>query len=91
MRILTKPDLDNAILLEELIIIMENFGIKDTVKLQRPLTGQSEKRKSSQGMNPLIDLQSMDEKSIKIIAKLMLAMMELNLSLHEFFDGVIYE
>ena len=40
---------------------------------------------------PLIDLQSMDEKSIKIIAKLMLAMMELNMSLHEFFDGVIYE
>jgi hypothetical protein len=27
MRILTKPDLDNAILLQELIIIMENFGI----------------------------------------------------------------
>ena len=40
---------------------------------------------------PLVDLQSMDEKSIKIIAKLMLAMMELGLSLHEFFDGVIYE
>ena len=27
MRILTKPDLDNAIMLSELIIIMENFGI----------------------------------------------------------------
>jgi hypothetical protein len=27
MRILTKPDLENAILLQELIIIMENFGI----------------------------------------------------------------
>ncbi len=70
---------------------MENFGIQENGKLQRPPTGQSDKRKSSQGMNPLIDLQSLDEKSIKIIAKLMLAMMELNLSLHEFFDGVIYE
>jgi hypothetical protein len=29
MRILTKPDLDNAILLQELIIIMENFGIQE--------------------------------------------------------------
>lgn len=29
MRILTKPDLDNAILLQELIIIMENFNIND--------------------------------------------------------------
>ena len=27
MRVLTKPNLDNAILLKELIIIMENFGI----------------------------------------------------------------
>lgn len=29
MRVLTKPDLDNAILVKELQIIMENFGIKE--------------------------------------------------------------
>lgn len=29
MRVLTKPDLENAILLNELIIIMENFGISE--------------------------------------------------------------
>jgi hypothetical protein len=29
MRVLTKPDLENAILLKELIVIMENFGIFD--------------------------------------------------------------
>jgi len=29
MRVLTKPNLENAILLKELIIIMENFGIQD--------------------------------------------------------------
>jgi hypothetical protein len=29
MRVLTKPDLENAIVLNELIIIMENFGIQD--------------------------------------------------------------
>ena len=29
MRVLTKPDLENAILLKELIVIMENFGIYD--------------------------------------------------------------
>ena len=29
MRVLTKADLENAILLRELIVIMENFGIKD--------------------------------------------------------------
>ena len=29
MRVLTKPELENAILLKELILIMENFGIQD--------------------------------------------------------------
>ena len=29
MRVLTKADLENAILLRELIVIMENFGIQD--------------------------------------------------------------
>lgn len=29
MRVLTKADLENAILLRELIVIMENFGILD--------------------------------------------------------------
>jgi hypothetical protein len=29
MRVLTKPDLENAILVKELIVIMENFGIVD--------------------------------------------------------------
>jgi phosphoglycerate-specific signal transduction histidine kinase len=33
----------------------------------------------------------LDEKSVKIMAKLMLAMMELNMSLYEFFEGCIYE
>ena len=33
----------------------------------------------------------MDEKSIKILAKLMLALMELNMSIHDFFEGVIFE
>ncbi len=38
-----------------------------------------------------MDLTQLDEKSIKIMAKLMLALMELNVSLYEFFDGAIYE
>jgi hypothetical protein len=33
----------------------------------------------------------LDEKSIKILAKLMLALMELNMSIHDFFEGVIFE
>lgn len=38
-----------------------------------------------------MDLSLLDEKSIKILAKLMLALMELNVSLYDFFDGCIYE
>jgi hypothetical protein len=38
-----------------------------------------------------LDLSQLDEKSIKILSKLMLALMELNKSLYDFFDGAIYE
>ena len=38
-----------------------------------------------------MDLSQLDEKSIKIMAKLMLALMEINVSLYDFFDGQIYE
>lgn len=38
-----------------------------------------------------MDLSLLDEKSIKIMAKLMLALMQLNVTLYDFFEGVIYE
>jgi hypothetical protein len=38
-----------------------------------------------------MDLSLLNEKSIKILAKLMLALMELNISLYDFFQGCIYE
>ena len=85
MRVLTKPDIENAILLQELIIIMENFGITDHPSADTPADTPAKRK------NEAFDLQSMDEKSIKILAKLMLALMELNVSLHEFFEGVIFE
>lgn len=36
-------------------------------------------------------MSQLDEKSIKIMAKLMIALMELNVSLYDFFEGFIYE
>ena len=38
-----------------------------------------------------MDLSLLDEKSIKVLAKLMLALMQLNVTLYDFFEGVIYE
>jgi hypothetical protein len=45
------------------------------------------RKKKSKG----VDLSLLDEKSVKIMAKLMLAMMELNMSLYDFFEGAIYQ
>jgi hypothetical protein len=89
MRILTKPDIENAILLQELVIIMENFGITEDAPVHQEQ--ETPTRAAKQRKNEAFDLQSMDEKSIKILAKLMLALMELNVSLQEFFEGVIFE
>ena len=113
MRVLTKADLENAILLRELIVIMENFGIQDDdgegaeeegsdEKMQNDTSqadestvqkeGTSGKKKKKSADNAVqMDLSQLDEKSIKILAKLMLALMELNVSLYDFFDGSIYE
>lgn len=33
----------------------------------------------------------LSEKSIKTLAKLLLALIELNITIYEFFDGAIYE
>lgn len=90
MRILTKPDLENSILLQELIIIMENFGIQDKATAGRESSKEEVPREQRRSAGA-IDLSQLDEKSIKILAKLMLALMELGISLHEFFEGVIYE
>ena len=93
MRVLTKQDLENAILLRELIVIMDNFGIKDDglVPDDAPEAGKDAGKKKKKKAEKPLDLTQLDEKSIKIMAKLMIALMELNVSLYDFFDGFIYE
>ena len=111
MRVLTKADLENAILLRELIVIMDNFGIQDDEGNTAAAEGgkddsnakdgspdaedssnkKKKKKKGAAEANQALDLSQLDEKSIKILAKLMLALMELNVSLYDFFDGAIYE
>ena len=38
-----------------------------------------------------MELGLLDDKSIKIMAKLMIALMELNITLYDFFEGAIFE
>ncbi|CDW75040.1 UNKNOWN [Stylonychia lemnae] len=119
MRVLTKEKLDNAIMLKELIVIMENFGIQDdegqaeyheehsieNENEMSPNPSQSNansspdkggdsnkpKKKKKKKEEGGLDLNQLDKKSIKILAKLILALMELNVSLYDFFGGAIYE
>eukprot|EP00347_Sterkiella_histriomuscorum_P007882 403347201 len=123
MRVLTKPELENAIMVKELIVIMENFGIQDDEEangdpskpeLQEeqsiskadeqsqsspdksksdvtPNTNSQTKKKKKKKGEAAMDLTQLDAKSIKILAKIILALMELNISLYDFFDGAIYE
>lgn len=108
MRVLTKPNLDNAILVKELIIIMSNFGIPDDdhiegqssegadnsiVKKEKSESkeGSSKKKQKKKKGGANFDMSLLDEKSIKILAKLLLALIDLNVSLYDFFDGAIYE
>ena len=106
MRVLTKADLENAILLRELIVIMDNFGIQDDEgnennamdtsqnaadDSEAKKSSGSKKKKKNGAAGAALDLSQLDEKSIKILAKLMLALMELNVTLYDFFDGAIYE
>lgn len=36
-------------------------------------------------------MSMLDEKSIKTLAKLLLALIELNINIYDFFEGAIYE
>jgi hypothetical protein len=48
-------------------------------------------REEGKGYAKPLDLSQQGKKSIKTLAKLMLTLMELNVSLYDFFEGVIYE
>jgi len=52
---------------------------------------KEEKKKKKKKAQGKVDLSQLDEKSIKTLAKLMLALIELEVSLYDFFDGAIYE
>ena len=90
MRVLTKADLENAILVKELVLIMENFGILDEEAAEaieeRPVSGEKPKRKKKGE-----DLSRLDKESLDILVTVMLALMEWNVSLYELFEGAIFE
>ena len=115
LRVLTKPELDNAIVLDELLQIMGNLGLydgddeyghgqdespdgrynedeeqysdfeRDASPESMDMEGKNRKSKEA------LDLSKLDEKSVKIMVMLMVNLLQLNMTTHEFFREVCFE
>ena len=53
--------------------------------------GDTANKKKGKKKEKQLDLAELDNKSIKILAKLMMALLDLSITLYEFFEGAIYD
>jgi hypothetical protein len=53
--------------------------------------GDTATKKKGKKKEKQLDLAELDNKSIKILAKLMMALLDLSITLYEFFEGAIYD
>lgn len=81
MRVLAKPELENAIILNELALIMENFGVPDgeedaeddyipDTETESQSAHEEKKDVKARSKKRVYDLKRIDEKGIKILRKL---------------------
>jgi hypothetical protein len=115
LRVLSKPELDNAVILNELVLIMENFGVIENYEEEEesddeideeetPLKtegkadilegGEAKKDedKTADGKKKLkLDFESIDEKALKILAKLARFLLQRYMHPREFFGPAIYK
>jgi hypothetical protein len=81
MRVLAKPELENAIILNELALIMENFGVPDgeedaeddyipDTETESQSAHEEKKDVKVRSKKRVYDLKRIDEKGIKILRKL---------------------
>ena len=97
MNVLAKPQLDNAILVEELLTIMENFGIGDdepAEESQEP-TGKEEAAEGS-GKKPRkkkgVDLDQLEDEGFMLLYRLTEHLLQKkDGSFYELFEGFVYE
>lgn len=93
MKVLSKPDLEGNILLQELLQIMENFGLSGEAESEAPIDEmQPEEAEETSNASPPkkknekpLDLSKLDQKSVKMMVMLMLYLLEQNMSTAEFF------
>lgn len=97
LKVLQKPELDNAILMQEFLQIMENFGLYDDQEQaqmqQYPSdnSGSSPQQRKAKGEGKPLDLGLLDQKSVKVMVMLMLFLLENNMTAAEFFEPAIYQ
>ena len=107
LRVLTKPELDGAIVMPEFLQIMENLGLYDdpdqldasgnTSNVNRAMDGQGEQDspspagKKGKKKGQPLDLSKLDEKSVKIMVMLMVHLLQAGLTTQDFFEEVCFE
>ena len=106
LRVLAKPELENAIILNELVMIMENFGVVDELEDeddvddyerssdgadQSPPDQEPPKEEPKQKRRITLDFSQLEPKGAKILRKLARFLLERYLHPREFFGPAIYK
>ena len=107
LRVLAKPELENAIILNELVMIMENFGVVDELEDeddvddyersssdgadQPPPDQEPPKEEPKQKRRITLDFSQLEPKGTKILRKLARFLLERYLHPREFFGPAIYK
>lgn len=102
MRVLAKPELENAIILNELALIMENFGVPDgdddaeddyipDTETESVSAHEEKKDVKPRSRKRVYDLKRIDQKGIKILRKLARFLLKQFLHPREFFGKAIYK
>jgi hypothetical protein len=83
--VLTKDELPAFIQIQDLIIILENFGIKET-----PADPGSSARLTSKRKRKALDYNELDPNALKIMCLLTDYLLNSDTSVYEYFDGAVY-
>lgn len=105
LKVLSKPELDGAILMQEFLEIMKNFDLYDENDpdqpdhqdsqqqqddVSEPQQNQQEmKGKEQKKKKGLLDLSQLDQKSVKVMVMLMLFLLENEMTTAQFFEPVV--
>jgi hypothetical protein len=101
LRVLSKPELENAVILNELVLIMENFGVVETYDDDEESEDEEEEEQQTPSKAEVEgepaekrgkgDMGQIDEKGRKILVKLARFLLQRYMHPREFFGPAIYK